>query len=109
MKIIITENKIEKLKNHIQTFIDYALNSIRKQSEDWGLGEMDELYEIDSIDKIVVDRIVTFERLKIYIDIYQNKKRDEYDNTMAEIQYTLKDIFPNIVIHLNEIILKFKK
>lgn len=106
MKFIISEEKIDKLKKQIQTFIDYALNSIREQSEDWGLGEMDELYEIDSIDKIVIDRIVPNKKLVVYIDIYQNKERDDYDNTMAEIRYTLKDIFPNIVIRSNEIILK---
>jgi hypothetical protein len=105
MKFIISENKLEKLEKQIQIFIDYTLNTIREQSEEWGLGEMDELYEIDSIDKISINRITPHKKLIVYIDIYQNKERDDYDNTMAEIQYTLKDIFPNIVIHLNEIIL----
>jgi len=106
MKFIITENKIEKLKNHIQTFIDYALNSIREQSEDWGLGEMDELYEIDSIDKIVINKIVPKKKTIIFVDIYQNKSRSDYDNTLAEIEFSLNEIFPNIVIKLNKIILK---
>jgi hypothetical protein len=100
MEIKLSQNKLKKI---VQSQIDVCLNNIRQESEDWGLGEMDELYEIDSIDKIVVDRVVTFERFKIYIDIYQNKPRDEYDNTMAEIQYQLNDIFPDVVIHLNEI------
>ena len=106
MKIIITENKIEKLKNHIQTFIDYALNSIREQSEDWGLGEMDELYEIDSIDKIVINKIVPKKKNMVFVDIYQNKTRSDYDNTLAEIEFSLNEIFPNIVIKLNKIIIK---
>jgi hypothetical protein len=104
MKYVITPEQVESLKNNIQTFVDYALNSIRTQSEDWGLGEMDELDEIDSIDKIVVDRIVPYSRLVVYVDIHQNKDRDEYDNTISELQYILEDMFPGIVFHLNEII-----
>ena len=104
MKYVITPEQVESLKNNIQTFVDYALNSIRTQSEDWGLGEMDELDEIDSIDKIVVDRIVPYSRLLVYVDIHQNKDREEYDNTISELQYILEDMFPGIVFHLNEII-----
>lgn len=106
MKFIITENKIEKLKTHIQTFIDYALTSIRQESEDWGLGEMDELYEIDSIDKILINKIIPKKKTIVFVDIYQNKKRRDYDNTLAGIEFILNDLFPNIVIRLNKIILK---
>lgn len=103
MKLTITNKQLDKLKENVQRFVDYAINDIREQSEDWGLGEMDELEEIDSIDKVVVDRIVNHSRFVVYVDIIQNRERDEYDNTLAELQYALKDIFPNIVIHLNEI------
>ena len=106
MKYVVTSEQVESLKNNIQTFIDYSLNSIREQSEEWGLGEMDELDEIDSIDKIVIDRIVTYSRLVVYLNIYQNKEREDYDNTMAELQYMMNDIFPTIVFHLNEVILE---
>jgi hypothetical protein len=101
MNLKLSENKLKKI---VQGQIDSALILMRHESEDWGLGEMDELYEIDSIDKIVVDRIVTQEHFEVYVDIYQNKKRHDYDNTLAEIEYSLEDIFPNVVIHINEII-----
>lgn len=101
MELKLSENRLKKI---VQSQIDICLNNIRQESEDWGLGEMDELYEIDSVDEIVIDRIVTSERFEIYIDIYQNKPRDEYDNTIAGIEYQLNDIFKDVVIHLNEII-----
>jgi len=104
MNIEITDKQLAKLKESIQTFVDYALNGIREQSEDWGLGEMDELDEINSIDKIVVNRVVPYNRIVVYVDIYQNRDREEYDNTLAELQYVLSDIFPNIVFHINEVL-----
>lgn len=106
MKIIITEDKFKNLKKPIQLIINNTLYSIKNQSEEWGLGEMDEIYEIDSIDKIIINRIDTFDGFSVYIDIYQNKPREEYDNTISEIEYRLKDVFPGIVIYLNKIIQK---
>jgi hypothetical protein len=55
MKYEVTEKQLEKLKKVIQGFIDSALDSLRKMSEDWGLGEMDEYDEVRSVEKIVVD------------------------------------------------------
>jgi hypothetical protein len=104
MDYVVTEEQINSLKKHIQNLIDYTLNSIREQSEDWGLGEMDEIEEIESIDKIVIDRIVPHSRLVVYADIHQKHFREDYDNVLAELQYTLKDYFPAIVFHLNNII-----
>jgi hypothetical protein len=94
----------DKLKKIIQTQIDSCLDYIRQESEDWGLGEMDELYEIDSIDKIVVDRIFTgYRDFEVYVNVYNNKPRNEYDNTINEIQHWLGDFFPNIVVFLDKI------
>lgn len=104
MKYVITPEQAESLKKNIQTFVDYALNSIRTQSEDWGLGEMDELEEIGAIDKIVVSHITYHSRLVVYVDIYQNDYRDDFDNTVSELQYILNDVFPEIVFHLNKVI-----
>ena len=106
MKFIITENKIEKLKTHIQSQINSELNNLREESEDWGLGEMDELYEIDSINRIEVDRIDSESGIKVYVNIYQNGDydRDDYYNVISSIEYGLENWLPNMSIILNEII-----
>jgi hypothetical protein len=79
MKYEITEKQLEKLKKVIQGFIDSALDSLRKMSEDWGLGQMDEYDEVRSVEKIVVDRIVPYTGINVYIDMYVKNDRD-YNN-----------------------------
>jgi hypothetical protein len=103
MKYEITEKQLEKLKKVIQGFIDSALDSLRKMSEDWGLGEMDEYDEVRSVEKIVVDRIVPYTGINVYIDMYVKNDRD-YNNVRAEIQYNLEPHFPKLKLFINEII-----
>jgi hypothetical protein len=107
MKIIVTKDKIDKLRPLIQSQINSELNNIREESEDWGLGEMDELNEIDSINRIEVDRIGLRSGIKVYVNIYQNVDydRDEYYNVISSIEYGLESWIPTISIILNEIIL----
>lgn len=85
------------------------MNSIRELSEDWGLGEMDELNEIDSINRIEIDEIVSDSVIKVYVNIYQNEAylRDEYDNVISFIEYGLNDWVTNMTIILNKINDKF--
>lgn len=104
MKIIITENQIDKLRVHIQNVIDSELDNIREESQEWGLGEMDELDEVDSIDKIVIDRVVPHIGIVVYIDIYTNTGREDFDNIRAEIQYKVSEWIPNVKLFINEII-----
>jgi hypothetical protein len=104
MKIIITENQIDKLRVHIQNVIDSELDNIREESQEWGLGEMDELDEVDSIDKIVIDRVVPHIGIVVYIDIYTNTGREDFDNIRAEIQYRVSEWVPNVKLFINKII-----
>jgi hypothetical protein len=103
MKYIIKNNQLQVLGNHIQSLIDSSLNSIREESEEWGLGEMDNLDEIDSIENITIDRILPYTGTNVYIDIYSNTDRVEFDNVRAEIQYRLEQWIPNIKLFINEI------
>jgi len=103
MKYIIKNNQLQVLGNHIQSLIDSSLNSIREESEEWGLGEMDDLDEIDSIENITIDRILPYTGTNVYIDIYSNTDRVEFDNVRAEIQYRLEQWIPNIKLFINEI------
>jgi hypothetical protein len=60
MKYIITESQSKLLQPTIQSLIDSELDSLRTESEDWGMEDMDAIHEVQSVDKIVIDRIVTF-------------------------------------------------
>jgi hypothetical protein len=104
MKYIITENQIDKLQNHIQNLINGELDSLREESLEWGLGEMDESDEIDSIEKIVIDRIVPHIGIVVYIDIYSSTLRKDFDNIRAEIQYRISEWVPNVKLFINNVI-----
>ena len=104
MRYIISESQSNKLVSSIQGLIDDTFETIKQESEDWGMGEMDELDEVNSVNKIVVDRVVPISKLKVYIDIYKNSKREDFDNLRAEIQYRLEDWYPNIELYIDDII-----
>jgi len=103
-KYVINDNQLQVLGNHIQSLIDSSLNSIREDSEEWGLGEMAEIDEIESIDSITIDRIVPHISIKVYIDIHTNSDREDFDSVRSEIQYRLEPWVPNIKVFINEII-----
>jgi hypothetical protein len=88
----------------IQELINSELESIQIESEDWGMGEMDEIDEVQSVDKIVVDRVVTINKIKVYVNIYKNSNRYDFDNLRAEIQYRLERWLPNIELYIEDII-----
>jgi len=104
MKIKVGSLQIDKLKSIIQNLINGQLDAIREDSEEWGLGEMDELDEINSVDKVVIDRITTVDKIKVYIDIHKNSNRFDFDNIRGELQYRIEEWIPNIELYLNEIV-----
>jgi hypothetical protein len=104
MKYIITENQIDKLQNHIQNLIDGELNNLREESQEWGLGEMDDIYELNSIDTIVIDSIVTNLGISVYLNIYVNSEREDFNNIRSEIQYRISEWIPNVKLFINNII-----
>ena len=65
---------------------------------------MDAIHEVQSVDKIVVDRVVAINKIKVYVNIYRNSNRNDFDNLRAEIQYKLEDWFPNIELYVENII-----
>ena len=104
MKYIVTESQVNKLQDRIQELIDSTLDEIKEESDEWGMDEMDAIHEVSSVNKIVVDRVITVSKLKVYIDIYKNSKREDFDNLRDEIQYRLEDWFPNIELYIDNII-----
>jgi hypothetical protein len=104
MRYLISESQSKKLETFVQELIDLTLDSIRDESEEWGLGEMSELHELDSIDKIVIDRMVNVIKPKVYVNVYSNTDNDNFDNTTSELQYRISEWIPNIEFYINEII-----
>jgi hypothetical protein len=106
MKIIITESKIEQLKIFTQEILDGELNNLRQMAdEEWGLGEMDEIAEVSSVENIVVDEIKTTDGISVNVNLYLNRDREDFDNIIAMIEYVIEQWFPNAEIHINKIYL----
>ena len=98
---VINESKII---DALQKRINVIIEQIRENSEDWGLGEMDGLDEIQSIEKIEIDRFVNFTRPVIYVNIFVNSQRRDFDNVMSEINYHIQKLLPSSFVQVNEII-----
>jgi 5-methylcytosine-specific restriction endonuclease McrBC GTP-binding regulatory subunit McrB len=104
MKIIITENKIGQLKIFVQEILDDELNNLRQMAdEEWGLGEMDEIDEVESVEEIVVDDIKTTDGISVNVNLYLNRDREDFDNIIAMIEYTIEQWFPNAEIHIEKV------
>jgi hypothetical protein len=98
---VINESKII---DALQKRINVIIEQIRENSEDWGLGEMDGLDEIQSIEKIEIDRFVNATRPVIYVNIFVNSQRRDFDNVMSEINYQIQKLLPSSFVQVNEII-----
>jgi hypothetical protein len=105
MKFIISENKIEPLKKIAQGLIDNQLKNLRIMSdEEWGLGEMDEIEEVSSVDKIIVDDLEMSDGVTVYLDMYVLTDREEFDLILGAVEYSLEQWLPNVTVHINKII-----
>ena len=54
MKFKVPQSKLIALA---QTAVDNTLMTIKNESEDWGMGEMSELAQVDGVEKIEVIKI----------------------------------------------------
>ena len=59
MKYIVTESQVKTLQDQIQGLIDSTLDTLKEESDEWGMGEMDELDEVSSVENIVVNNVVS--------------------------------------------------
>jgi hypothetical protein len=103
MRYIVKDKQLQVLGNHIQSLIDSTLDMLKEETENMGLGEMDEIDEIQSINDITIDRIVPYLGTIVYVDIHTDSDREEYDNVMAELNYHLQKWVPNIKLFLHVI------
>jgi hypothetical protein len=70
-----------------------------------GLGEMDELNEINSVDEIKITNMKELFKVHVvYVDLYVNSDRRDFDNIIGEIENNVGKYIPNITIAVNNII-----
>ena len=91
----LTESKIEM---GLQSIIDNALQSLQDEAFDMGLGEMDELDEINSVDKIKVTNFVNDKVPVLYVDFMVNSNRRDFDNIIVSMEYEVGKYIPNVQI-----------
>jgi hypothetical protein len=119
MRIIITESQYNRvlsttqemmglnesaIERGLQRMIDAGLQKLRNSTEEMGLGEMDELDEINSVDEIKITNFVKDEVPVLYVDLYVNSNRDDFDNIIYTMEYELEKHIGNIQIIVDKII-----
>ena len=89
-----------KLISLAQTAVNDVLNSIRTESEDWGMGEMSELAQIGGVERIeVVSVEKKGEPFKIGVIFYVNDDGIYYSELIDEISARVdQDWIPNSYI-----------
>jgi hypothetical protein len=97
----ITESNIEK---GIQLIIDSSLQKLQDDTFEMGLGEMDELDEINSVDEIKITNFVKDKVSVLHVDLYVNSDRENFDNIIASMEYELEKYIGNILIIVDNII-----
>lgn len=104
MKVELSDKQLEQLKDRIQGFINASIISMNKDSEDWGLGEMEELHELKSVVDVKIDRVVPYVGIKTYINIYTDSKREDFDMFLSELNYRLEQWIPINRTYINKIV-----
>lgn len=104
MKYIITENQVKSLRNVIQRLIDSTLETLKEESDEWGMGEMDELDEVSSVENIVVNNVDKTVGISVLVTIHKNSKRNDFDNLIGEIEARMSEWIPNIELYIEDII-----
>ena len=119
MRIIITESQYNRvlsttqemmglnesaIERGLQRMIDGGLQKLRNSTEEMGLGEMDELDEINSVDEIKITNFVKDKVPVVYVDLYVNSNRDDFDNIIYTMEYELEKHIGNIQIIVDKII-----
>lgn len=95
------ENKILKFA---QSTVNRTLNNLRKLAdEEFGLGEMDEMDEINSVDEIIVKDVIIGDNSVVVLDLLKNSNRQDFDNLKAELWYDLDRYIPKVKIEMNVI------
>ena len=101
-KILKEEFKNNKLINGIQSIIDQTILELRKESEEWGLGEMDDINQVSSLDNVEVLGL-TEEYGKLRVRLMMNVLNEVYFWNYCEdirniIKHEIKKLIPTIMV-----------
>jgi len=97
----ITESKMDE---GIQMLVNQSLQYLKSLTDEMGLGEMDELEEIESVDEIKVTNVVIDNEPIVYVDFYVNSQRRDFDNIILTIEYEVGKYLPNVRVVVDNII-----
>jgi hypothetical protein len=97
----ITESKMGE---GIQMLVNQSLQYLKSLTDEMGLGEMDELEEIGSVDEIKVTNVVIDNEPIVYVDFYVNSQRRDFDNIILTIEYEVGKYLPNVRVVVDNII-----
>jgi len=97
----ITESKMGE---GIQMLVNQSLQYLKSLTDEMGLGEMDELEEIESVDEIKVTNVVIDNEPIVYVDFYVNSQRRDFDNIILTIEYEVGKYLPNVRVVVDNII-----
>ena len=84
IKSVLTESN-ERLDETIQLLINQYLDELIIESEDWGMGEMAELLEVEDVKEIKVVDINNDNDLLVYVDVYCYGVRYDFSFVLSEI------------------------
>ena len=104
MKYIVTESQVKTLQDQIQGLIDSTLDTLKEESDEWGMGEMDELDEVSSVENIVVNNVVKTDGILVSVTIHKNSRRNDFDNLISEIEARMSDWIPNLELYIENTI-----
>ena len=102
--------KSDKLVKSIQSIVDQSLIRMNKETEEMGLGEMEHINEIESVEGVIVKGFYVTnlpeeygEPVKrLYLDMYVNGPRygfEDYGNVRSEIKYDINKLIPDTDIY----------
>ena len=97
----ITESNLQM---GLQKIMDATLQKFHDESFEMGLGEMDVLNELNSLEKIKITRYVNDEVPTLYVDLYVNSDRDNFDDTISSMEYEMGKYIPEVQIIEDNII-----
>ncbi len=93
-----------KMGEGIQMLVNQSLQYLKSLTDEMGLGEMDELEEIGSVDEIKVTNVVIDNEPIVYVDFYVNSQRRDFDNIILTIEYEVGKYLPNVRVVVDNII-----
>jgi len=101
-QILKEEFKNNKLIDGMQSIIDQTILELIKESEEWGLGEMEDINQVSSLDNVEVLGL-TEENGKLRVKLMMNVLNEiyfwnYYEDIRNIIKHEIKKLIPTIMV-----------